>query len=102
MPIAGELRFEIPAGESSRARFQFRGEAIEFGVTLEGRREDQKSRGVVRLAELCEEPRTLLSESPVAARGTFRMVLSGGCEAASGVGEDPELAARLRALGYLQ
>jgi arylsulfatase A-like enzyme len=102
MPIAGELRFEIPAGESSRARFQFRGEAIEFGVTLEGRREDQKSRGVVRLAELCEEPRTLLSESPVAARGTFRMVLSGGCEAASGVGEDPDLAARLRALGYLQ
>lgn len=102
MPNPGELQFEIPRGKSSRAHFHFPGGAIELGIRLQGAWDVAEASVDIGLADLCGQTRTLISSSPAAGAGHFEMTLSGGCDPVSGASEDPELAARLRALGYLR
>lgn len=102
MPNPGELQFEIPHGESARAHFQFSGETFEFRVRLQGGWSVAEASGAIGLTDLCGKTRALISSSSGSGEGPFEMTLSGGCDPVAGTSEDPELAARLRALGYLR
>lgn len=108
MPTPGRLEFTLPGGATARARFMTSGDALRYQVELAGRLQPARASGEIPFVELCAGRRSLIAArlaSDTAAAPDLELSARevGGCSdpGRSDRIDDADLAAGLRALGYL-
>lgn len=110
MPAPGRLEFEIPARSTARARFMASGDSLEYRIELDGALVLSPTSGRLEFAELCQGIKSLLvpgatgrkDEEPTGLHISAKEI--GSCAGGSRSDRigDADLAAGLRALGYLR
>ncbi len=106
MPAPGTLRFVLPPQSVSRLRVQALVDRLDYRLQLTAPAGGGEAAGSIAIAALCQAARTLLADGGGPARATAAFDLTAradlACDGAEELPEDPELTARLKALGYLQ
>jgi len=106
MPAPGTLRFVLPARTVSRVRVQGLVDTLDYRLQITAPVGLAEAAGSVPLATLCQGAGSLFSNGgvPAGTRIAFDLTARAdlACDGAEVLAEDPELTARLKALGYLQ